>query len=160
MLALRVQTWRLQLHTPGDTRLHEEFSGKVQIKKVQRRDCSGGGDKSCLTSRYDAFSAGCVAMIASKPTAGAAAGEKLPVRVCASGRGGSEIMQQLLLAFEMVTVRFSACSIAIRSHCVFVWGAAHSPCCECASAQAEIGNGPRPANPSATTKLKIRRIFI
>jgi len=92
--------------------------------------------------------------------AGAVATEKLPAQVCASGSGASEITQQLLLAPETVTGGFSASSITIRSQSVFVCGLAHSLGCEDTSAQAETGDGPRPASPRATSMLRIRCIFI
>src|ERR1051325_5935711 len=122
-----------------ETHTQRWFSGKVQIRKVQRRDCRGGGDKSCFTSRDQSLSIGCAATATLEATAGGAATEKLPAQVCASGSGASEITQQLLLAGEMLTGGFSACSIAIpiRSQFASVWGVTHSLGCEYTSAQAE-----------------------
>ncbi|HEV1996332.1 MAG TPA: hypothetical protein VGR03_18505 [Candidatus Acidoferrum sp.] len=80
-----------------------------------------------------------------------------PALDCASGSGASEITQQVLLAGEIAGR--SACSIAIRSQCVSVWGVAHSLGCEEITAQAESGKGPNPTRPSAMKKLRILRIF-
>ena len=92
--------------------------------------------------------------------AGAVATEKLPVQVCASGSGASETTQQFLPAFETVTGGFSAWSIPMRSHTVFVCRFAHSLGCEDTRAQADTGSGATPANPRATKKLRTLRIFI
>ncbi len=106
------------------------------------------------------LSTGFAATIMPEAIAGAAATEKLPAQVCASGAGACETPQQLSLAPETVTDGFSACSIPIRSQFACVCGVAHSLGCECTSAQTETGNDPRPANPRATKTLRIRRIFI
>jgi hypothetical protein len=92
--------------------------------------------------------------------AGGAATAKSPAHACASGSGACEMMQQLLLPDETLTDVSSACCIPIRSQSVAVCGPAHSLIWECKNAQAETGNGARPAKPRAINKLRIRLIFM
>ena len=146
-------------HGVETTLLREVFCRKVQIRKVQRRDCRGGGEESCAISGDHARSTGWVATTALEVEAASAATAKLPAQFCASGSGATEIAQQVLPERETETGGSSACSIPMCSHSVLVCGVAHSLACACITAQAETGRGPGPANPRATNKLRILRIF-
>jgi len=147
----RRTAWR---HTPT-----EVFCRKVQIRKIQRRDCRGGGEESFAIWGDHAHSTGCVATTVPEVKAGGVATAKLPARFCVSGVGASDTRQQVPPECETETGSFSACSIPMCSHSVFVCGVAHSLACACITAQAETGRGPGPANPRATNKLRILRIF-
>lgn len=151
--------WQTIAFTRVDTQAGELVSRKDQIRKVQRRDCRGGGEESPPISRDRAPWNNCVARIRLEVAAGTAATAKLPAHVSAWG-SACEIPQQVLLAFETVTSGSCACFIAICSQAALVCGVTHSLVCECSSAHAETGKEPRPASPRAISKLRIRRIFI
>jgi hypothetical protein len=156
---LRVRALRCRDSAHAKTHVRARcFSGKAQIRKVQRSGWSGGGDRSGKRSRDNVLSLAGVARIMFETVVGALATDSSPARVCASGSGAFESAQHVLLEAE--TEGPSAWSIPIRSQRVSVCGVAHSLGCAYTSAQAETGNGPRPATPSATRKLRIRRIFI
>jgi len=108
------------VQTPRDTRTRAVFSGKAQIRKVQRRGCKGGGNGSLPRAKEDLLSNGCVEMIVPETGAGPVTTEKLPAQVRASGDGAFEMAQQPLPAFETVTAGFSPCSIPMFSQSVMV----------------------------------------
>ena len=131
-----------------------------QVRKVQRRGCRGGGEKSPAISEDHVLSSDGDAATTLESKAGEAATAKLPAQVRASGSGACEIAQQLLVGLETVRLDFSVRFIPIRSQSVFVEAVAHSLVCPCSIVQAEACNGPRPATPSATIRATILRIFI
>ena len=88
--------------------MHEQVFVKDQIRKVQRRDCKGGGEESPAISRDHAPTMGCVVATALEAKGGREATAKLPSQVCASGSGAPEIAQQLLPECERVTGGSSA----------------------------------------------------
>jgi hypothetical protein len=141
------------------TPVRKAFLGDFQIRKVQRRDCRGGGEESFAIWGDHARSTGCVATTALEVEAASAATAKLPGQVCASGAGASATPQHVLPEFETETGGFSAWSITMCAHSAFVCGVAHSLACECIAAQAETGTDPSTANPKATNKLRVFRIF-
>lgn len=131
-----------------------------QIRKIQRRDCRGGGEESRAISGDCALSSGCGTTNTREIKAGDAATAKLPAQTWTSGSGAWEMAQQLLCPEETLTDGFSAWCIPIRSQCASVCGVAHSFAWKCISAQAETGNGPRPARLRTINKLRTRRIFM
>jgi hypothetical protein len=155
---LRVRALRCRDSAHAKTHVRARcFSGKVQIRKVQRSGWSGGGDRSGKRSWDHVLWTTGIATNTFEAEAGAVATAMPADPDCASGSGAFESAQHVLLEAE--TEGPSAWSIPIRSQRVSVCGVAHSLGCAYTSAQAETGNGPRPATPSATRKLRIRRIF-
>lgn len=153
---MRSNVCEAQWRTRKDTRVYEIFSGKNQIRKIQRRVCRGGEEEFVGTSENHALSTGCVV----KTKAGVTATAKLPAQVRASGAGASDTTQHSLLPAKPLAPGLSAWCIPIRSQSVFVCGVRQSPNCECAIAQAETGSNPSPASPSATMKLRALRIIV
>lgn len=157
---MRSNVCKAQWRTRKDTRVYEIFSGKNQIRKIQRRVCRGGGEEFVGISENHALSTGCAVTTKLKTKAGGTATAKLPAQVRASGAGASDTTQHSLLPAKPLTPGLSAWCIPIRSQSVFVCGVRQSPNCECAIAQAETGSNPSPASPSTTMKLRALRIIV
>lgn len=127
-------------------------SGQTQRRKVQRRDCLGGGEGSRSTSAKACRSA-CIASADKIETvAGSCPGPELERSFFASGKGAWDMAQQA-----------TVCTFQVSDGCVgiSIWSQgdglsidSQSAAKEEASAHREIGLGPTRISPMTIVKLR------